>query len=144
MITCIVKRLMESHRLDEMAYNRNEALIICMELGDEVIEHFDKIYKESNKQVVSHWCDEMNAWIRKVLEIKLKPKNRNLTPEQLFDWFFTRGSDLETLFSDLEEREYYSKFIKDVQDTKDAKLSVVNIGLVDERVFNKGNNRRRR
>ena len=40
----IVKRLMKNHRIDEMAYERNDAIDRCASLGKKFIAHFHKVY----------------------------------------------------------------------------------------------------
>lgn len=134
----LAKLILESNGyivLREMAMERHDVIDRCISLGKRFVEHFKEIYSEPSSQVVSHWCDEMNAWYHDVSNLVLKPKSKQITIDQLVDWFFTTGSSLEILFTDSTESDYYNELIKDLLKTDDVKISLVNIGLINESVL---------
>lgn len=112
-------------KVEDMAYERQDAINRCASLGEKFIEHFKKIYNEPNIQAVNHWCNEMQGWLNTVREIVLKQSKKVLSYSQLVDWFFTKGSSIEILFSensDLEDKynEFIWKIIKNNYDVKET------------------------
>lgn len=108
---------LEEQSLNEMAYSRADALERCHSLGKRFIEHFDKIYKEPNSQVVNHWCGEMQVWYNSIRDIVLKSNNKHLNKTQMRDWFYTFGSDPTEYFDSLAENEIYEEFIDELENT---------------------------
>ena len=118
---------LEEEYLYEMAYSRADAMERCYSLGKRFIEHFDKIYKESQAQAVNHWCAEMQAWYNNVREITLKPKNKHLNRTQMRDWFYTFGSDPTEYFKNNDENETYEEFIDELENTNSVYEAIQNI-----------------
>lgn len=87
---------MEEDYLVEMALSRGEAIDICMSLGKQFANHFNKVCDEGkNSSNFKHHCQEMQSWFNKVKSIKLRHTKRLIQPTNLYDWFFTCGAELE-------------------------------------------------
>lgn len=118
---------MRIERLNEMAYDRSQAVKKCYPLGKQFISHFhkcmDDIYQENNKRL-HHHTSEMQAWWDEVKEIKLTYNNKSLSADQLINWFFTAGSDIETVIQD-EYTEVYENLI--ISLLKDRNSDIYNI-----------------
>ena len=81
-----------------MAMVKADAIDLCMNLGKKFVEHFNKVMAEGvDSPSFSHYCDEMQAWYDKVSTIVLKHNNKKIRKDQLWDWFFTVGTDIEEL-----------------------------------------------
>ena len=86
--------------LAEMAMSRGAAIDVCMSLGKQFIEHFNKICKEGKlSRDFYHHCQEMQTWYNKVRGIKLRHTKRYIQPTNLYDWFFSCGADIEDFVS---------------------------------------------
>lgn len=82
--------------LAEMVMSRGEAIDVCMSLGEQFIEHFNKVCKEGKlSKDFHHHCQEMQTWYNKVKGIKLRNTKRYIQPTNLYDWFFSCGADIE-------------------------------------------------
>ena len=87
---------MQEDYLVEMALSRGEAIDICMSLGKQFTNHFNKVCDEGkNSSNFKHHCEEMQSWFDKVKSIKLRHTRRLIQPTNLYDWFFTCGAELE-------------------------------------------------
>lgn len=96
--------------LQEMALSRNEAIDKCIELGKQFTEHFNKLmFEGKNSDDYSHHVAEMQAWLDKVRNIKLKATNKYISNSQLSDWFFTAGQTVEDVI-DFQYIDKYEKF----------------------------------
>lgn len=82
--------------LVEMALSRGEAIDICMSIGKQFANHFNKVCnEEKNSSNFKHHCQEMQSWFNKVKSIKLRHTGKLIQPTNLYDWFFTCGAELE-------------------------------------------------
>ena len=100
--------------LNEMALSREIAVDRCIGLGRRFIEHFKKIYdaiNSNNLEFIAHWCKEMQTWLDDAKDIKLKSNNKYLSFANLYDWFFTAGSDYSDYFKDSICDEKYEELI---------------------------------
>ena len=128
----IVKRLMKNHRIDEMAYERNDAIDRCASLGKKFIEHFHKVYLGGLNDVdFSHHCAEMQNWYEDVRSIRLKSNKKLLTIMNLSDWFFSAGAGVEDFLYDPREVEAYDYFV-DTLVTNDNVEESFNLILQEE------------
>lgn len=88
-------------KLDEMAFNRMDAIDKCISLGKLFINHFLKVVEEGRESNdFSHHCHEMQNWYDEVKGIKLKSNNKFISKTHLIDWFFTVGQSPEDFMSD--------------------------------------------
>lgn len=117
-------------KLLELAYERREALNRVSDLAENFVKHFDKIYNDTDNEAIIHWASEMQAWLDTVLRIKIKDTGKHLSLQQKMDWFFTCGSDSETLFENPTEAEVYDDFINLVTVNNDVKKSLKEIDLM--------------
>ena len=110
---------------------KSAAMEHALSLSKKFVEHFDKIYNDNDNDAISHWASEMQSWLNDIISIKLKNTNKPLSLQQKMDWFFTGGSDSETLFPDNKtEAEVYDDFISKVAFNNDIKQSLKELELV--------------
>lgn len=120
----IVKRLMENNRVDEMAYDRSDAINRCASLGKKFITHFHKVYVGGLDDVdFPHHCQEMQTWYEDVRSIRLKSNKKLLTVMNLLDWFFTVGSSIEDYLPEVTEAHCYDEFIDILVDNDNVEES---------------------
>lgn len=117
-------------KIQDMAMSRRQAMNRAMDLAPRFVEHFNKIYNNKSSIDVNHWVSEMQAWLDQVLGIKLKETKKPLSLQEKMDWFFTNGSDSETLFKDQREAMIYDDFIDLVAVNNNVKKSLNEIGLL--------------
>ena len=117
-------------KIQDMAMSRRQAMNRAMDLAPRFVEHFNKINNNKSSIDVKHCASEMQAWLDQVLGIKLKETKKPLSLQEKMDWFFTNGSDSETLFKDQREAMIYDDFIDLVAVNNDVKKSLNEIGLL--------------
>lgn len=121
----IVNRLIENHRIDEMAYERADAIDKCDRLGKQFIDHFHKVYAGGvSDNDFQHHCQEMQAWYDDVKDIILRYNKKRLSNDQLVNWFFTKGSSVEVLFKDDSEGDTYDELMIELLSYKRSKKVV--------------------
>lgn len=119
------------NNLTEQAMTRRDAMNRVMDLAPQFIRHFDKIYNDTDPKLISHWASEMQAWLNAVLAIKLSSTNRPLSLQQKIEWFFSCGSDSETLFPDNPtEAEVYDDFIDLLAISNNVEASLIELDLM--------------
>ena len=97
--------------LTEMAISRVDAIDKCNQLGKMFVEHFHKVVKEgSYSSTFNHYCREMQAWWDKVKNIRMSDNKKLISTDNLINWFFTAGSDIESIIKD-EYQNTYSKLM---------------------------------
>ncbi len=117
----------------ECMLNKADAITRCITLGNKFVLCFHNIYthkgSENNKQLI----EEMSSYFKEVKDIVLEEKNRKLLTVELIDWFFTVGSDYETLIEKTPEAEIiaYDEFVTDLICSNDISSSLRKIGLID-------------
>lgn len=80
----------------EMALSRVYAIDRCIYLGRQFTDCFNRAVDDGvHHDDFSHYCHEMQACFNNVREIKLTQNNIRLSVEQLVDWFFTAGENME-------------------------------------------------
>ena len=117
-------------RLDEMSFEKNQAVDIAVELGEQFAKHFVKVMKEGYSPDFKHHCHQMQVWFDKVKNITIKPKTKHLTIEQWIDWFFTAGQSIELLIPESYQDEY-EILIKELIIDKDRKVIDIISALPD-------------
>jgi len=119
-------------KLNEMAMDKKAAMNRCMNLAKNFVKHFDKIYNDIDSENIKHWAGEMQGWLNDILSIILKYNNKPLSLQQKMDWFFTKGSNSETLFPDNKtEAEVYDDFINLVAFNNDVSQSLKTLELME-------------
>lgn len=117
----IIQRLMENHRLDEMALDRDKLIDRCMSLGRKFIDHYHEIYRlGAEDRDYDHHCGELQGWYASVKDLVFKHNHKKISKTQLIDWFFTRGSSIEELFPEDREAEIYEEFILKILSTDES------------------------
>lgn len=117
-------------KLQDMAYSRKDIFEKVTNLAPRFVEHFDKIWQHHQSTACIHWASEMQAWLNTILSYRLKETNKPLSLQQKMDWFFTNGSDSETLFNKRSEALVYDDFIDLVAVNNDVKKSLNDVGLL--------------
>ena len=116
--------IIKESNLIEMAMDRNKAIAVCMQLGDEFIEHFHKVYLEGVNSInFNHHCSEMTGWYKRVKRIVLSNNKKQISVKQLEDWFFCAGSSYNKLFNNYEEIIKYKEFVKLLLKNTDTRIS---------------------
>lgn len=108
--------------ITEMSLSRVDTIDRCMSLGKQFAEHFNVICKESTKSLnFKHHCHDMQVWFDTVLSIRIKPKGKHLTVEQLVDWFFTSGQNIEDII-DEDYQDIYDVLIRKLVSNDQCKI----------------------
>ena len=116
--------IIKESNLIEMAMDRNKAIAVCMQLGDEFIEHFHKVYLEGVNSInFNHHCSEMTGWYKRVKRIVLSNNKKQISVKQLEDWFFCAGSSYNKLFNNYDEIIKYKEFFKLLLKNIDTSIS---------------------
>ena len=74
----------------------------------------------------------MSSWLKDVKNIFLKNTNKPILVGDLRDWFYTAGSNYETLMNgaDQDVIEKYDNFITDLINTNDMYSSLIKMNLL--------------
>ena len=127
-------KLVEKIELNEMAYSQRAAVNRCGDLGYEFATHFVKIMDDgANHEDFAHRCKEMQAWWNKVKSIKLKSNNKIISNKNLFDWFFTYGSDVAGVIENEEYRIAYEALINELLKNRNREI----IDIFNKNMFEK-------
>lgn len=100
-------------QINELAYKRSDAIEICKNNGLLFINHFHKCMQdlsENNINRLHHHAAEMSSWWNNVIRMKLTYNNKHLAKDQLVNWFFTAGSDIDEMIQD-EYQDLYGEFM---------------------------------
>lgn len=116
--------------IEDMAMSRQQAMDRVTDLAPRFVKYFDKIWQCPWSMGCNHWANKMQVWLDHVLRIKLKETGKRLSLQQKMDWFFTNGSESETLFNDRAEAMVYDDFIEKVAFNNDVKKSLNDVGLL--------------
>lgn len=113
----------------DMAYEKGDAMEACRSIGRKFIQHFDKIYNRRDCEAVNHWRGEMQGWFNDAKSIKLKQSKKYIDNNDLWDWFFTAGAEIEDymLKPNAEEISAYEDFVSDLNITKNVRQSIANV-----------------
>lgn len=121
--------------VNEQAMTRRDAMDRCISLGNQFIEHFDKIYNDKDEDTIKHHAQEMQGWLEQINRIKLTHNNRFIPFDKKIDWFFTAGSDADTLFNDVREAEKFEDFLALVAVNNNVIESLKSLGMLKEAVL---------
>lgn len=72
--------------LFEMAFERRKAMDTIVNLSPQIFEHFIKLFVVNIPLTKNHWVKEINGWFNIINKIYLKPKNRRLSYEEIYNW----------------------------------------------------------
>ena len=120
--------------VNEQAMTQKDEMDRCISLGNQFIEHFDKIYNDKNEDANKRRAQEMQDWLEQVNRIKLTHNNRFIPFDKKIDWFFTAGSDADTLFDDVRESEKFDDFFALVAVNNDVIKSLKSLGMLKENI----------
>jgi hypothetical protein len=84
----IFDRLCET-TLFEMAFRRKTLINHARGLQNQIARHLIKILMFQSSELTSHWCTEVNSWLRDIQDSELKGKNQPLDRRILFEILFT-------------------------------------------------------
>ena len=77
-----------STNLFEMAFSKKVAIDRARDLQLQIARHLVKIIMYSESQYVSHWSSEVNTWLDKIQDHRLKGTNRPLSESELTNILF--------------------------------------------------------
>ena len=120
--------------VNEQTMTQRDAMDRCISLGNQFIEHFDKIYNDKNEDANKRRAQEMQEYLEQVNRIKLTHNNRFIPFDKKIDWFFTAGSDADTLFDDVRESEKFDDFFALVAVNNDVIKSLKSLGMLKENI----------
>jgi hypothetical protein len=72
--------------LIEMAIARSDAKKTTLSLSEPIVDHLYKMFVVNSPDAQRHWKKELNAWIKKINNIRLKPSSSKPSKEDLYDW----------------------------------------------------------
>ena len=109
--------------INEQALSRSDVIDKCLDYGKVFVEHFIKavLDLENNSDTLNHHIQEMQSFWDKVKILKFKHNNKLVSNSNLMDWFFTMGSDVETILPDSVVG-MYEEFIIKVLSDRNRKL----------------------
>lgn len=109
--------------LNEMALKRKDAVDHCCSLGKQFVDHFHKCMIEgASSDDFSHHCTEMQAFWDKVKFIVLKPSSKLINFDDLINWFFTYGSDVEHVIKKEYQDTYEKLYLQLLNDRENSKV----------------------
>lgn len=114
-------------QLQEMTYNRSDAIDKCYIKGKPFIEHFHECMRDlldNNKDLYGHHASEMQSCWDAVKDIKLIENNKKLRYDQLINWFFTVGADVEEVI-DADYQDIYERFYIELLKDRNAKIVMI-------------------
>lgn len=117
-------------KIQDMTMDRRQAMNCVMDLAPKFVKCFNKTWRHPQSRRCNHCANKMQMWLDQILGIKLKETGKSLSLQQKMDWFFTNGSDSETLFKDRAEAMVYDDFIEKVVFNNDVKKSLSDVGLL--------------
>ena len=121
---------MNNQLLIEMALSRLDAMDRCISYGERFCDHFNLVCKNGlASSDFKHHCGELQGWFKTIKKIKTKSDNKELKNEDLIDWFFTAGQNIEDVIQP-EYVETYKKFIDRLLANNDQLISDILIELL--------------
>lgn len=120
--------------VNEQTMTQRDAMDKCISLGNQFIEHFDKIYNGKNEDTNKRHAQEMQDCLEQVNRIKLTHNNRFIPFDKKIGWFFTAGSDADTLFNDVREAERFEDFLALVAVNNDVIKSLKSLGMLKDTI----------
>lgn len=99
----------QKYKISEFADSRQKIVADCTSLGKQFAHHFNKIMDEGTESpYFDHHCNELQKFFNQVNNVKFKHNNKRLTTENLVDWFFTTGQNVE----DVAKKQYVDAYDK--------------------------------
>jgi hypothetical protein len=72
--------------LFEMAKSRKDAKNLITGLSPQIIKHLVKLFVFNSPENKSHWINEIDNWLLEIDDIYLKPSNKKLDWQTIYDW----------------------------------------------------------
>ncbi len=72
----------------EMSFTRKKAEEIITGLRTEFNNHLIKMLAFEKNDATNHWFNELLAWILKIQDISIKPRNKTLKSKDYMEWMF--------------------------------------------------------
>lgn len=109
--------------LDEMALNRSDAIDRCCNQGKQFVEHFHKCFHEGvDSDSFQYHCIEMQAFWDNVKFIILQQNKKQISSDNLLNWFFLCGSDLEHMIEEPFQDTYEILYLSLLADRNNANV----------------------
>lgn len=100
----------------ENTFNRHEAIDKCLLLGDNFLTLYKELFSTSQKELNSKLVQQMQYYYDFARKIKIEGYKKVISSITLYDWFFLKGSSLDSLFEDEIYEEIYELFIEKLLD----------------------------
>lgn len=100
---------------------------MCRDIGKPFIKHFHKCMRDLENNDIDmfhHHSCEMQSWWNDVSTMKLSYNNKKLSVDQLINWFFTAGSDIEEMI-DVRYQDIYEEFIIELIQYPNTKIEYI-------------------
>lgn len=120
------------NKLDEMADRQREVRLDCKALGRMFVDHFNRIWLDTDNSTKRHHATEMQNWFNQAKSHTFKHNKKKINEKQLFDWFFMPDAALAVdLFDNEEEADYYLEVVDLILDEDFSVLdALVEVGLI--------------
>jgi len=101
--------------LFEMAYTRKVAMLKITDRSAIIFDHVLKILVLDIPQTHNHWYREINAQLYDYNRYRIKPSNKKVSGDQIYDWFFNRGDHFDSKYIDFMIKVWLSDDYRGVQ-----------------------------
>ena len=120
----------EKIQLNEMIYSRQDAIDRCASLGLQFIKHFHKAVKEGIESTdFNYHCAAMQSCYDLVKDMELKSNGKQIHSDNLINWFFTVGSDVETKIEEQYQNTYEQLYLKLLFGRGNSKVETILSGV---------------
>lgn len=100
----------------ENTFNRYEAIDKCLLLGEKFLTLYKELFSTSQKELNAKLIQQMQYYYDFTRKIKIEGYKKVISSITLYDWFFLKGSSLDSLFEDEIDEEIYELFIEKLLD----------------------------
>lgn len=112
---------------NDMSSSKGELIQNCKDLRPQFVEHFNKAYNEGTEShIFNHHCGEMYKWYKAIFKTKTKSKNKPLSNNDLFKYFFTNNGEVDEIIKqDNIKYKIYIEFCKEILKNSEVYFSEI-------------------
>ena len=100
----------------ENTLKKDEAIDKCLLLGDKFLSLYKELFSTSQKELNPKLIQQMQYYYDFARKIKIEGYKKVISSIALYDWFFLKGSSIDSLFEDEIDEEIYELFIEKLLD----------------------------
>lgn len=78
--------------LFEMAKSRKDAKNLITSLSPQIVKHLVKLFVFNSPENKNHWISEIDNWVLEIDDIYLKPSNKKLDWQTIYNWMIFDSS----------------------------------------------------